>query len=116
MDHRPYATFHSVHCGPVLAAALTVLAACGGHTQTHTTTPDQPAVASGTAGRAAAKPKKDVPQSAGLRDFDAGLRALKLGGPEANQRAAESFQRAVDADPTLWEAWYDLGVARWHLG
>src|SRR5215813_10191868 len=112
MDHRPYAPFHSFRCGPVLAAALAVLSGCGGHTQTHTTAPDQAAVASAPAGKAAAKPKKDAPQSPGLRDFDAGLRALKLGGPEANQRAAESFQRAVDADPTLWEAWYDLGVTK----
>src|SRR5215470_10700032 len=116
MDHHPFGTFHSLHCGPVLAAALAVLAACGGHTQTHTTVPDRPAVASGTAGKTGAKAKKDVPQSPGLRDFDAGLRALKLGGPEANQRAAESFQRAVDADPTLWEAWYDLGVTKGKLG
>src|SRR5262249_30371654 len=48
--------------------------------------------------------------------FDAGIRALKLGGPEANERAAESFQRAVDADASLKEAWYNLGVVKWRLG
>ncbi len=45
-----------------------------------------------------------------LREFDGGLRALKLGGPEADERAAERFEAAVKDDPTLWEAWHDLGV------
>lgn len=87
--------------GPFVAAVLAVLAACAGTTSTHT----PPSIRVG-----AGEP------SPGLRDFDAGLRALGLGGPEANLRAAESFAKAVEADPTLWEAWYDLGAVRWRLG
>jgi tetratricopeptide (TPR) repeat protein len=45
-----------------------------------------------------------------LREFDAGLRALRLGGPEAGERAAERFAEAVKLDPQLWEAWHNLGV------
>jgi tetratricopeptide (TPR) repeat protein len=110
MDRR---AFHDFDTGTVVAHgvavsvafSLAMLVGCGKHTETYTkpttTTP------------AAAKAR---PASPGLKDFDAGLRALKLGGPEANERAAEAFGRATSADPSLWEAWYDLGVVRWRLG
>jgi Tfp pilus assembly protein PilF len=45
-----------------------------------------------------------------LRDFDAGLRALKLGGPEAKEKAAERFRSAIEIDGKLWEAWRNLGA------
>lgn len=45
-----------------------------------------------------------------LRDFDAGLRALKLGGPDANQKAMRRFRSAIELDTTLWEAWHNLGA------
>jgi len=45
-----------------------------------------------------------------VRDFDAALRAYKLGGPEAAERAIERLHSAVKVDPRLWEGWYDLGV------
>src|SRR5262249_59641745 len=86
-----------------------VLVGCGGHTQAHTEAP--PAAK----GKAPAK-TKSASTSPGLREFDAGLRALKLGGPEANERAAEAFARATEADPNLWEAWQNLGAVRWRLG
>ncbi len=57
-----------------------------------------------------ARPKLRPVRQEALRDFDAGLRALKLGGPEADERAAEKFQAATRKDGTLWEAWHDLGV------
>ena len=44
-----------------------------------------------------------------LRDFDAGLRALKLGGPEASEKAIERFRSAIEIDGKLWEAWHNLG-------
>ncbi len=58
---------------------------------------------------AAPQPRAPVKRDA-LREFDAGLRAIRLGGPEANERAAERFENAVELDPGLWEAWYNLGV------
>ncbi len=45
-----------------------------------------------------------------LRDFDAGLRALKLGGPNANEKAMKRFRSAIDIDGKLWEAWHNLGA------
>lgn len=45
-----------------------------------------------------------------LRAFDSGLRALKLGGPEANEKAAHRFRSAIELDGKLWEAWHNLGA------
>lgn len=45
-----------------------------------------------------------------LREFDAGMRAMRLGGPEAAEKARTRFKAAVDLDGKLWEAWYNLGV------
>src|SRR5262245_55051096 len=85
--------------GAVFASLVAVCMGCGGGRSTHTkTTP-----------HAAARRE---PAAAALRELDAGLRALRLGGPEAGERAAASFERAVALDATLWEAWHDLGVAR----
>ena len=52
----------------------------------------------------------DPVKPAAMKEFDAGLRALRLGGPEADETARERFEAAVKIDPTLWEAWHDLGV------
>lgn len=92
--------------GAALAHALAVVMTlgCGGSTKTHSTS------------RAAPVAKQRDVKPAALREIDAGLRALRLGGPEANERAAEAFERATVADPTLWEAWHDLGVVRAHGG
>lgn len=102
--------------GVFLAVAGAVILGCGGGASPHKeTTPQQTAAAKTAKGVAAKKPAREV-KPAALREFDAGLRALKLGGPEANERAAESFERAVAADPTMWEAWHDLGVVRARSG
>lgn len=45
-----------------------------------------------------------------LSAFDSALRALRLGGPEARDKARERLEKAVAIDPTLWEGWHDLGV------
>jgi tetratricopeptide (TPR) repeat protein len=45
-----------------------------------------------------------------LREFDAGMRAVRLGGPESHEKARERFEAAVELDGKLWEAWYNLGV------
>ncbi len=65
---------------------------------------------------AAGKPTRSTVNDKALRAFDAGLRALKLGGPEMNQHAASRFADAVAADDGFWEAWHDLGVVRARLG
>ncbi len=49
-----------------------------------------------------------------LRQFDRGLRALKLGGPERFEKARPRFEKAVAADDKLWEAWHNLGAV--HFG
>src|SRR5215467_12403234 len=119
MERQLLKHFRGVHPGALFAVGLAVLVGCGGHTQTHTNAPvaAAPGAAAPAKGKpAAAAPAPQKPQSPGLRDFDAGLRAIKLGGPAAYERAADSFQRAVTADNSLWEAWYTVGVARWHLG
>jgi Tfp pilus assembly protein PilF len=59
---------------------------------------------------AAAPPKLKPVHNDALREFDAGLRALKLGGPEADERATERFEAAGKLDPQLWEAWHNLGI------
>src|SRR6185369_9523997 len=41
---------------------------------------------------------------------------LRLGGPEANETAAGRLKSAVKTDPSLWEAWHDLGVIAWKEG
>lgn len=51
-----------------------------------------------------------------VREFDSALRALRLGGPEADQRAAARLRRAIKRDGSLWEAWYDLGVVLFRQG
>lgn len=45
-----------------------------------------------------------------LREFDAGMRAMRLGGPRAYDKARDRLRKAVDIDPKLWEAWHNLGV------
>ena len=44
------------------------------------------------------------------------MRALRVGGPEAQDTARARLRAAVEADPSLWEAWYDLGVIAFKEG
>jgi tetratricopeptide (TPR) repeat protein len=81
----------------VLGCAL-LIAACGGGTRT---------VGEGKNG---GETKLPPAQPNAVRDFDAAMRAVKLGGPEAADKAIERLRDAVKVDPRLWEAWYDLGV------
>ncbi len=55
-------------------------------------------------------PKLDPVKPEAMKEFQAALRALKLGGPEAAETARGRFEAAVDIDKTLWEAWFDLGL------
>ncbi len=45
-----------------------------------------------------------------LRQFDSALRALKLGGPNANEKALKRFKGALELDEKLWEAWHNVGA------
>ena len=88
----------------LLALAL-VAAACGG--------------SSGTrhlqgAGRLHAHRDRIKPEAA--HAFEAAMRAIRLGGPEAADTARARLQAALKADGSLWEAWYDLGVLAWNEG
>lgn len=83
-----------------VTAALALAAGCGG---------------GGSAGRIKSTgpvdaPKLDPVKPEAMREFDAGLRALRLGGPEATETARARFEAAVRIDRTLWEAWHNLGV------
>ena len=85
------------------------LAACGGGAarSVGTTTPTDP-TAPGT--------PADPINPAARREFEAAVRALRLGGPEAPETAKARFEEAVRLDGKLWEAWHDLGVLRGRAG
>lgn len=44
------------------------------------------------------------------KEFEGAMRAMRVGGPEAQDTARARLKLAVEIDPSLWEAWYDLGV------
>lgn len=56
------------------------------------------------------KPKLPPVNPDALVQFDSGMRALRLGGPEALERAKPRLSRAVELDGKLWEGWHNLGV------
>ena len=62
------------------------------------------------------KEKRDPIKPAARRDFEAAMRALRLGGPEADETARARLRAAVKEDASIWEAWYDLGVIAWREG
>ena len=89
----------------LLAAALTLAmtmtaAGCGGGSGKRAT----------AGGGGAVAVKRDPVKPAAAREFEAGLRALRLGGAEAPATAKARFQEAVRLDGSLWEAHHDLGV------
>lgn len=82
------------------------LAACGGGASKRTVT--------GAGGTAVVK--RDPVKPAAAKEFEAGLRAMRLGGAEAPATAKARFQEALRLDPSLWEAWHDLGVLAYSEG
>lgn len=48
--------------------------------------------------------------------FEAAMRALRLGGPEAHETAKVKLEAALAIDAKLWEAWHDLGVIAYKDG
>ena len=95
----------------VTLGALSALGgfACGGagkHPQTeatHTTT-------------TTAAAKRDPINPKAAKEFEAAMRALRVGGPEAQDTAKARLKAALDSDKTLWEAWHDLGVIAYKDG
>ncbi len=84
------------------AAVAVMLGACGGGTATRRIQSTGPRAA----------PKLDPVKPQARREFEAALRALRLGGPEAPETARARFEAAVEIDGKLWEGWHDLGVLR----
>lgn len=58
----------------------------------------------------------DPVKPAARREFEAAIRALRLGGPEALETAKARLEEATRLDDKLWEAWHDLGVLRAQAG
>ena len=90
-----------------VAIAACALVACGGGSKRETT----PAA---TPGRTRATRDPINPKAA--KEFEGAMRALRVGGPEAQDTARARLRAAVEADPSLWEAWYDLGVIAFKEG
>ena len=55
-----------------------------------------------------------------MGEFEAGTRAIRLAGQdrstEAYAQARKRFQRTVELDSTMWEAWHNLGVVHYAEG
>jgi tetratricopeptide (TPR) repeat protein len=84
---------------------LVALAACGGggkHAETARAT--------------TAKTKLDPVNPKAAKEFDGAMRALRVGGPEAQETAKARLKAAVEIDPSLWEAWHDLGAIAYKEG
>jgi len=91
--------------GPVFAVALA--GACGGGGGTRTTS-------TAVAGTASAKRDPINPKAA--KEFEGAMRAMRVGGPEAQDTAKARLKAALEIDATLWEAWHDLGVIAYKEG
>jgi Tfp pilus assembly protein PilF len=90
-----------------LAWLLVVCAACSGGAHGRT-------VAGGGTGAKAAK--ADPIKPAAMREFEAAMRAIRLGGPDADDTAKARLKHALEIDSQIWEAWTDLGVIAWNDG
>ena len=92
--------------GLALALVTAATAGCGNGSQRRTL----------PSGNKIAAPKLAAVKPAAIKEFDAAMRSLGLGGPEAATRAKERFRAAVDIDGTLWEAWHNLGTLAFDEG
>ena len=60
--------------------------------------------------------RREKIKPAAQKEFDAAMRALRLGGPEARETARARLRAALKIDGSIWEAWFDLGVIAWREG
>lgn len=97
----------------VLVIALSAMAACGSSSSSQR-------IQNASQGSDPAAVKLPPVNPAALRDFEAGMRALRLAGerptPEAYAKARERLRAAVQSDSKLWEAWHNLGVIQYREG
>ena len=89
----------------VLAVAAVLAGACGGSSAVSRIGP----------GGAKAVNLDPVNPKAG-KEFEAAMRALRLGGPEASETAKARLKAALEIDGKLWEAWHDLGALAYKDG
>jgi tetratricopeptide (TPR) repeat protein len=89
----------------MLALALFAAACSGSATQATATATARPATA-----------RRDPINPKAAKEFEGAMRALRVGGPEAQNTARERLKVALESDPTLWEAWHDLGVIAYKEG
>jgi tetratricopeptide (TPR) repeat protein len=89
----------------VLIGLLVAGAACGGASAKNRLEPK---------GRQVNHLSKVDPKAA--KEFEAAMRAMRLGGPEANETAKARLKAALAIDNKLWEAWHDLGVIAYKDG
>lgn len=100
MRAAPRAPRRALVARALLAAALGLgLGACGGSARVR---------AQGGAG--VVKKKLDPVNPKAAKAFESAMRALRLGGPEAQETAKARLKDAVAIDPKLWEAHHDLGI------
>ncbi len=88
------------------ALLFLALAACGG------TSGKRNVAGTGPAAKQHHEPVKPAAQ----KEFEAAMRAIRLGGPEADETARARLRSALKIDSTIWEAWYDLGAIAWREG
>ena len=62
------------------------------------------------------KEHKNPVNASAQKDFDAAMRAIRLGGPEASETARSRLRAAIKNDSSMWEAWFDLGAIAWREG
>jgi len=90
----------------ILVVAACALPACGGATKKTEL----------TATNKHDKGKRDAVKPAAYKEFEAAMRAIRLGGPEASETARARLRAALKIDNTIWEAWFDLGAIAWKEG
>ncbi len=88
-----------------LAILLAALVACGGSVKDRTRAGGRPVVK-----------KLDPVNPRAAKAFENGMRALRLGGPEAYETAKARLKEAIDLDGKLWEAHHNLGAIAYREG
>jgi tetratricopeptide (TPR) repeat protein len=83
-----------------------VLVACGGSSGQRTV----------AGGSVKAKENRDPIKPGARQQFDGAMRVLRLGGPEADESARSRLKEALKEDPSIWEAWFNLGAIAWREG
>jgi tetratricopeptide (TPR) repeat protein len=57
-----------------------------------------------------AAPKLSKVKPAAMTQFEAGMRAIRLGGPDAYDTARPRLEKAIEIDGSIWEAHHNLGI------